>query len=73
MTGLPSHLRDDAPDQVCDRCGRHTFATAEFGAVCKMPQQWSPEGGWYGPCGGTFRPPAELSEARSIEQRGADQ
>jgi hypothetical protein len=35
---LPAHLRDDAPRQQCNSCGRFTVATGEFGAPCNMPQ-----------------------------------
>lgn len=36
----PAHLRDDAPYQRCDQCGRKTWAVSEFGRECRMPQPW---------------------------------
>lgn len=36
--GLPDYLCDDAPCQRCDRCGRKTWSTEDFGAVCLMTQ-----------------------------------
>jgi hypothetical protein len=47
----PAHLRDDAPYRRCGRCGRKTWAIAEFGQECRMTQ---PDG--Y-PCGGSFDGP----------------
>lgn len=47
----PAHLRDDAPNQQCGRCGRFTWDTAAFDTECRMPQ---PDG--Y-PCGGRFGEP----------------
>jgi hypothetical protein len=49
QSGWPEHLRDDAPSQQCDGCGRRTWDTAAFGDRCFMPQPGGP------PCGGTFR------------------
>jgi hypothetical protein len=46
---LPAHLRDDAPHQRCDGCGRKTWATEDFGGICGMTQP----AGWT--CRGTFR------------------
>ena len=44
----PAHLRDDAPSQRCDKCGRHTWSVEEFGRQCLMSQ---PNGiactGWF--------------------------
>jgi hypothetical protein len=45
----PAHLRDDAPYQRCDRCGRKTWDTSEFGGGCIMPQTYSAIEGWYNP------------------------
>lgn len=45
----PAHLRDDAPAQRCNRCGRETVATSEFGREDRMTQ---PDGN---PCGGRFQ------------------
>jgi len=55
QSGWPEHLRDDAPHQHCDRCGRKTWSAEEFDSECRMPQQWSAEAGWHAPCGGRFR------------------
>lgn len=48
---IPPHLRLDAPEAVCLRCKRHTWAAAEFGKECRMTQ---PDGF---PCGGRFTNP----------------
>jgi hypothetical protein len=45
----PAHLRDDAPYQQCNSCGRKTWDVSEFGAACRMRQ---PDGFT---CGGRFR------------------
>lgn len=45
---LPPHLRDDAPYQVCNRCGRKTWAVELFDSEDRMPQS---DGN---PCGGQF-------------------
>jgi hypothetical protein len=52
---LPPHLRDDAPCQTCDRCGRKTWDVQEFGGECRMPQKYTVEMGWHQPCGGRFQ------------------
>ena len=47
---LPAHLRDDAPWQRCDRCGRKSWAvTEQFDKTCGFPQ---PDGST---CAGIFR------------------
>lgn len=57
---LPPHLRDDAPPQTCDKCGRRTYAhLLESGPnQCGMPQ---PDGSV---CDGRFpgRPPIDKRE-----------
>lgn len=30
QSAWPAHLRDDAPSQRCNRCGRYTWSTSEF-------------------------------------------
>lgn len=53
---LPEHLRDDAPCQKCDRCGRKTWDRETFEGVCGMPQRSSAATGkWIDPCQGRFR------------------
>lgn len=49
----PAHLRDDAPHQRCDRCGRKTWDRENFDGRCMMPQ-WD-GAAWVGQCGGRFR------------------
>ena len=44
---LPAHLRDDAPQKQCDKCGRRTVDIKEV--VCGMTQ---PDGK---KCTGTFK------------------
>jgi hypothetical protein len=47
----PAHLRDDAPSQKCNRCGRCTWSVEDFGTEDRMTQ---PDGN---PCGGRFGEP----------------
>jgi hypothetical protein len=48
QSAWPAHLRDNAPTQRCNRCGRKTVAEELFGTEDRMPQ---PDGN---PCGGRF-------------------
>jgi hypothetical protein len=48
---LPPHLRDDAPEASCGRCGRKTWDPDQFGQEDRMTQ---PDGS---PCGGRFSDP----------------
>jgi hypothetical protein len=56
------HLADDAPEQVCSACGRHTVAESMFGQRCGFPQ---PDGSR---CDGVFGPDGKLRTSESSEE-----
>ena len=64
--GLPEHLRDDAPFQVCSECARTTWVREQFEMACRMPQ---PDGTR---CTGHFRSADPITKARVATPRSLE-